>query len=607
MAQNNRIKTTELDFDQIKANLKLFLQGQEKFSDYNFDGAALSILLDVLAYNTHYNALYDNLVVNESFLDSASKRASVVSKAKELGYVPRSSQCATAVIDVVVNSSSGTTLVLNKNTAFTTQVGNSTYTFYTEDDTISERTLNQYIFRNVKIKEGNLLNYQFVVTDPTAQYTMPNTGIDTSTITVLVQDESESSNFNVFTNSNSILTADGESLIYFVSENDKGQQVLQFGDGLVGKALVPGNIIDVTYQVSSGAGPNGARAFSYAGAQLGTTIPFVNTTTPAFGGSGLEDIDSIKWNAPRAYAAQNRCVTLDDYRVLVNSLYSNARSINVWGGEQHNPPSYGDVYISVVPNSGQQLTDGEKAYIINNILGPRKVVTVQPKFIDPDYIRVMLDVTYYYNPKETIRSTNTITSLVHQTISNYNDTNLRKFGGIFRYSALTKQIDNCENSIKNSITTVKLVKTITPVFNQTHTYTIDLGNPIYNSGVPEYSILSSGMYILGRPNTIQYIDDLPTPGTNVGKIRSYYYEANGDRTFTNTDIGTIDYAKGIIVLNNVAFINIDGAELTITIKPQSNDVVSVRNQIVSIPVNMVTVNAKFDTVADNYSPTSSRN
>ena len=383
--------------------------------------------------------------------------------------------------------------------------------------------------------------------------------------------------------------------------------MIQFGDGLIGKALVPGNIINVTYQVSSGVGPNGARSFAYAGSQLGTTTPFINTISPAFGGAGLEGLDSIKWNAPRAYAAQNRCVTLDDYRVLVNSLYSNARSINVWGGEQHNPPSYGDVYISVVPNSGQQLTNGEKAYIVNNIIGPRKVVTVQPKFIDPDYIRVMLDVTYYYNPKETIRNTNTITSLVYQTIANYDNVNLRKFGGIFRYSALTKQIDNCESSIKNSITTIKLVKTVTPVYNQTYTYTIDLGNPIYNSGVPEYSILTSGLYILGRPNTIQYLDDLPTPGTSVGKIRSYYYEANGERTFTNTEIGTIDYANGIIVLNDLTLVNVDGPEFIVTIKPQSNDVVSVRNQIVSIPVELVTVNAKFDSVADSYSPTSSRN
>ena len=603
---NKRIVTTELDFEQIKANFKNYLRGQEKFSDYDFEGSALSILLDTLAYNTHYNALYDNLVVNESFLDSASKRASVVSKAKELGYVPRSSKCSTAIVDMIVSSSTGTTLVIPKNTPFTTQVNGVTYTFYTQDNVISERTLNQYVFRNMILKEGTILNYRFVVAGNRASYVIPNTGVDTTTLRVNVQDTVQSSASQTYINSNTILSVDGNSLIYFLTENEKGQHVIEFGDGIIGKALEPGNVVDITYMISSGIGPNNAKSFAYSGPSLGSSV-YVNTTSPAFGGSGLEEIDSIKWNAPRSFAAQNRCVTLDDYKAIIYSLYSNARAINIWGGEQHDPPSYGDVYISVIPNSGELLTSSEKSYILNNILDPRKVVTVHPKFIDPDYIKVMVDTTYYYNPTQTTQNVNSLTTLVYNSILQYDADNLRTFGGILRYSALSRQIDNTDDSIKNSITTIKLLKTVTPYLNKVNTYKINIGNPIYNSGVPENSVLSSGIYILGRLSTkIQYLEDLPTPNTTTGVIKSFYYESTGTKTYTST-VGTVDYAKGIVTLNNLCLVGIDGAEFNFTFKPQSNDVVSTRNQIVTIPMEMIKVSAKFDSAADTYKVTSSRN
>ena len=605
---NNRIRTTSLDFDEIKSNLKEYLRGQQKFSDYDFEGSSLSILLDVLAYNTHINALYTNLAINEAFLDSASKRSSVVSKAKELGYVPMSPRCATAVVNVVMKDEqvvADSTIELPKYSPFTTVNASGTYTFYSQEDMIAYRNGNQYIFPNVTIKEGTVLNYQYVADGVNAAFIIPNPNIDTSTLNVIVQETAESSTYETYFVSTSMLDVDGNSLVYFLRENEAKRYVLEFGNGVVGKQLEAGNVVKITYMVGNQDLANGARAFRFTGPSPGNSIiTFVTTAAVAYGGSAAEDIETIKWNAPRAFAAQNRCVTLEDYRAIVTSLYPNAGAIAVWGGESNIPPSYSDVFISIKPEYGERLSDSESDYLLNKIIGPRKVVTMHPHLVDPTYIYVALNTTFYYDPKETFRAPNDLAGLVRASILNYNDSMLSKFNGILKYSALSRVIDDSEVSIKNSITTIKLHHVIEPLYNQAVNYTINLGNPIYNSGVPEESILSNGFKELISSETV-YIDDLPTEGSIIGSLRLFRY-FNKQKVVLKT-IGTVNYETGDILITNLAITGLTSADLRLIIKPQSNDVASVHNQIVLIPTELITVSAVVDKDADNYKFTSSRN
>lgn len=603
---NKRIQTTELDFDGIKQNLKTYLQGQEQFSDYDFEGSGLSILLDVLAYNTHYNALYQNLAINEAFLDSASKRSSVVSKAKELGYVPQSAKSATAVVNVVMINNqinAPQTLEIPRFTPFNTTINDQQFVFYTVDSHLAYRQDNQYVFSNITLKEGEQLVYRFTVENG-SEFALPNPGVDISTLRVTVQENAESSTYETYTHSSTLLNIDGTSLVYFVKELDNNFHQIEFGNGVVGKKLEVGNIVTVEYIVCNEDRPNGASTFQYNGGLATNTQAFVTTDTPAFGGSAPEDVDNIKWNAPRTFAAQNRCVTLDDYKTIVYSLYPNARSINVWGGEQNVPPSYGDVFISIKPESSETLSDGEKEFLLNEVIGPRRIVTVRPKLVDPQYLDIELNVSFYYNNQNTNRQAGDIAALIRQTIEAYNEQELNKFGGILKYSALSRQIDQSEPSITSSITTLRLHREIQPRFNTLSQYVVDIGNPIYNSGVPEDSIISTGINVLNIAQ-IAYIDDIPTEGNSIGQLRLFYYESG--RKVVIRNVGTVNYNTGLITINDLIITGIPQDSFKLVIKPQSNDVVSVRNQIASIAPQLVTITPVVDKTADNYSFTSSRN
>ena len=606
MATNNKIQTTELDFDQIKQNLKTYLQGQSQFSDYDFDGSGLSILLDVLAYNTHYNALYTNMAINEAFLDSATKRSSVVSKAKELGYVPMSAKSATAIVDVLmVNEqiSAPATLEIPRYTQFSTTINGKEYIFYTTETYLAYRQGTEYLFQNVVLREGTQLEYRYEITTENS-IVIPNAGVDTATLRVLVQDSSQSSTYQVYAMNDSLLDVDALSQVYFIKENENQLYEVEFGNGVVGKKLATGNVVTVNYIVCNNDAPNGARVFKYNGVQNANTATYVSTTTPAYGGSAAEDVDSIKWNAPRAYTSQNRCVTLDDFKTIIYSMYPTAQTINVWGGESNVPPTYGDVYISVKPNDRDSLSDAEKNYLLTEVIGPRRLVTMHPKFVDPTYIRVELDTSFYYNPRATTRTAYDISSLVKQAIVDYDNTYLNKFGGVLKYSVLSRAIDTAEPSIVNSITTLKIRREVPVQFNKSVQYTVDLGNPIYNSGVPEESIVSSGITTLNTSQTV-YIDDIPTEGSDTGKLRLFYY--NGGKKVLVRYVGTVSYSTGLIMISDLIVTGVADNMFELIVKPQSNDVASIRNQIVYIGNNLVTITPVIDTDANNYSFTSSRN
>ena len=605
---SKKINYTALDFDEQKASLRTFLEGQTVFSDYNFDGSGLSILLDILTYNTHYNAIYNNLSINEMFLDSARKRNSVVSIAKELGYVPYSARCARAIVNITCSANTATSFAVEKNTPFVTNVNGVNYTFYNTSALVSSAIETSHTFTNVELVEmTNQLTYRYTVADGVV-YIIPNQYTDLTTLSVNIQENESSSIITNYNLADNIVNIDENSKVYWIKEIDDGLYELTFGDGIIGKALTNGNVVILNYCVSSLDAPNGANIFSFNGSLSGPNIPpLVTTISRATGGSIAEDIDSIRFNAPRAYSAQNRGVTANDYKSLIYSKFPEAKSVSVWGGEDNTPPIYGKVFISIQPKSSDILTTAQKDNILNDILTSKNVVAMIPVLVDPEYIEIILTTTVYYNELNTTRSINDIKNVVLDTILNYNTTDLQKFEGIFRFSKLSKLIDNSEESIVNNTTTLTLKRAITPKYNLFAEYYVDLINPIYYSGVPEEIVLSSGFYIPDN-NYVHYIVD-----DGIGNIRLFYLNENNYRVFTNDKLGTVDYKKGIISFKNLNITSIIGTTLYLYVKPSSNDVVSALTQIVHISPSDLKINVISDKSASgdlrggkNYTFTTSR-
>lgn len=587
---NKNIITSELDFDLIKTNLKEYLKGQSEFSDYNFEGSGLSVLLDILAYNTHYNALYTNLAINESFLDSASKRASVVSIAKLLGYTPNSATCATAKISLSINAISSVNkpglLTLPKYSTFTTNVDNTTYTLYTLEDYHSYIDNDMYIFTDVIIKEGVYLTYKFL-SIPGARYIIPNPDVDITTLRVKIKENAETEAYSEYTLVDNIIYLNSSSKVYFIKEIENGLYELQFGNGIIGAELSTGNVIEIDYLVTHKRDINGAKVFSYTGSALLGITPVIYTQYAATGGDVAEDIDHIRFNAPRLYSSQNRCVTKHDYESVILSHFPQAKSVNVWGGEENFPPSYGDVFISILPTSGLFLSDENKDYVLNEVLKPRKSLTIHNKLVEPSFIEVELNTAFYYDSDITFLSQKDILALVFNNIKTYSYTELEYFGRRLKYSRLSNLIDNSENSITNNITKLKLYVYVDPMYNIEYDYTIDIGNPVYKNLIDAESIISNGFYI---PNLseIVYIDDIPN-NTNTGTLRLFYYKGTVKITIKN--IGTIDYNNGILYINNLVISKLYCGYLRFKVIPSSYDVVSTRNQIIRIPDNMIYITA----------------
>lgn len=615
MASNNkRISVSELDFDNIKANLKEYLKGQDVFSDYDFEGSGLSILLDVLAYNTHYNGIYTNLAVNEMFLDSASKRSSVVSLAKLLGYTPNSAKCATATVTLNITSpSTGPSVVsVPAYTQFNTTVDGNSYAFYTTQEYTAVGASTSYTIPDVILTEGSPLTFKYTVAAG-VRYIIPNANIDLATVKVRIQENATSSNYTTYTISTSVIEANATSKIFFVKEIDDGLYELTFGDGILGKALENGNVVHISYFVSSLTAANKASLFSYDGSTLysGANVS-ITTTSPATGGGIVEDIASIRFNAPRTYAAQNRAVTPDDYRALIYANFPEAASVAVWGGEDNDPPIYGKTYISIKPKTAGKLTLQQKSNIINTILETKNIVSITPEIVDAEELNIALNVTVYYNDRETGYTSTDIESIVRQVILDYNESDLQKFESVFRYSKLSRLIDASEQSITNNITTVKLRRNISPRYGISAEYNIDVINPIYSSGSAEESVTSTGFYIQGSDN-IHYLKD-----DGLGNMILFYRSvgtttADAQDIITNYSIGTVDYAAGKINIKNLNITALADIDLEISIKPSSNDVVSAFTQIAQIGLDHLTVTAIVDKTANgdlragkNYTFTTSR-
>jgi len=604
---NKKITTTDLDFDQIKTNLKEFLKGQTEFQDYDFEGSGMAVLIDLLAYNTHYNALYNNLAVNESFLDSASKRSSVVSLAKNLGYIPKSATCATAVVDVFVRNTATTpiTLTLPQYSQFNTQIDGTTYTFYNMSDVTTTIVDGVYKFANLQLLQGTPLSFKYEVSAST-KFIIPNADVDMATLSVRVQDSAGSTVFQSFSRATGVVNVSSTSSVYYVKEIEGQLYEIYFGDGTIGKQLQNGNIVHLEYMVTDKEVANGARLFSYQGSSLLGGSVTVESRAVAFGGSEPEDIETIRFNAPKLFAAQDRAVTIEDYKTIIQNTFSNAESINVWGGEDHDVPTYGKVFITIKPKTSLKLSESEKS-IVKSLLKTKNVVSIIPEILDPEYTYIEVLTSIYYNPRLTNRTSSQLQSLVFDTIKDYNVTDLESFDSIFRQSKLSRLIDSTEDSIVSNVTTIKLHKEITPAYNTISDYSINLVNPIYSEGVAEEAVLSTGFYIPDDDN-VYYIDD-----DGLGNLRMFYYVAATIKTVVKNNIGTVDYQKGLINIPSLNIVSIADSQFKIIVKPSSYDAISARQSLVSIPDNLVTINVIVDKMSSgdsaggtNHTFTSSR-
>ena len=593
-----RIEITDLDFDTVKSNFKTFLSQQNSFTDYNFEGSGMSVLMDLLAYNTHYLAFHSNMLANEMFIDTALTRDAAVSHAKALGYLPSSPKASYATVDITVKGVpiSQKTLVMDAGTIFTTSVDDTSYNFVTIGDSTATSDTGTFVFSGVQIYEGTRIRYTYTVNNANLeqQFIIPSASADTTTLVVSVQASSSDITTETYTLNTDYAELDSTSATYFLQEVEGGQYEVYFGDGVTGKKPIDGNIVILDYVVTNGTLADGANVFTPASTVGGYSDVTALATASAAGGGEAETVDSIKFNAPLKYATQGRAVTPDDYKAIVPSVYTNIKSIQCWGGEDNDPPIYGKVYIAIRPNTGTSLTNTTKNSIVTN-LKKYNVASIVPEIVDPEILYLVLGVTAKYNSTLTEKSKSDIKALVETTISSFNTSNLQKFDSVFRHSNLVKDIDETDPSILSSTATIKLKRIITPTLNAITKYTVAFNNAAYHPTAAHSQTVteSTGFYLSGNTNE-QFIDD-----DGSGNIRTFYLLGGTTKTITNAQAGNINYNTGVVELtsfNITSTTNADGT-IDVTIKPDSNDVIPVRQQVIEIDTVATTVTAEVDDFA----------
>ncbi len=612
MAVNDkRLRVTELDFDAIKDNLKTFLKAQNEFKDYDFEGSGINILLDTLAYNTHYLGFNANMLANEMFLDSASLRSSVVSHAKNLGYEVSSPRAPIAAVNVSLGTSASTK-TMSAGTSFSSVIDGTDYQFVTIADVTASNTGSTVPFDSVNIYEGTYLTTKYTVdtSDVDQRFILGDANADTTTLTVKVQTSSSDTATTTYTRATDITQLTSDSTVYFLQETDSGLYEIYFGDGTVSKSISDGNIVILQYVVTNKSLANGANTFSSPTSIDSVTSITVTSVSNAVGGAESESIDSIKLNAPLDYAAQGRCVTVDDYKTFTRKLFANTQAVSVWGGEDgsfdtstgvSSNPEYGKVFISIKSTTGSNLTSVQKSNLVA-AFAPFKVVSITPVIVDPETTSIILNVTFNYDSTATTYTKDELSSLIATTISNFNSTDLQEFNSSFRHSKLTGLIDDTDSSILNNTTTVTMGKFFTPVLLST-SYTINYNNAFYNpyTGYNTASggvIASTGFYLDNSTETEYFFDD-----DGSGNLRIYSVTTAGVRTYLNSTAGTVDYTNGTISTNSLfisAISNVDGVASTrirVTVLPNSNDVVPVRNQILEIDLVNTTTGGNVDAQA----------
>jgi hypothetical protein len=603
MADTTTKIISELDFEKIKANLSAFIANNSDFTDYNFEGSALSFLTDILAYNTHYNAVYLNMALNENFIDTAVTRSSVVSLAKNLGYTPRSRKSSLTEISFTITETdplkaNGNVIYLEKSNYFRCENNGVTYIFSPVKQTSATSVSGVYTFSDIALREGSYVTVKYPVLGITNEkFILNNFAIDLDSILVTVQNSPSDTTITTYSLISDITALTPDSTIFYLFETTDRRYEISFGDGVLGKKLTSGNIVNITYQTSSGADGNGCENFVLSNQIDGrfdyADINFTNVLT-SYGGDQEENLDSIRLSALQNFRTQGRAVTTEDYKFFIERDYPLAESISVWGGQDNIPPIYGKVFISFKPAGGYFLNAAQKQDILDNIIKPYNIVTVIPEIIDPEYTFIEVDSSVKYNPARTVLSAGQIKSAVTESISTYSSNTLTKFGTSFSYSKFVTLIDKSDSSIVGNVTAISLRKNFVVNLNERITYTLDFQNQIHPGSIRnKFNFYATGDVNLGYPSEALFLED-----DEEGKIRIYKTIGTGlesKKIILSSSVGTVNYSTGIITLTIKPSKTNSDNTLDIIAKPAQysiGDINSYNNNILLMVDSDVTVNVK---------------
>jgi len=602
-----KLNVSELDFEKIKDNLIGFMSNQAEFVGYNFKGSSFDVLLDILAYNTHYNAYYANMVANEMFLDSATLRNSVVARAKHLGYVPRSARGSKASVTLEITPTGEPALIsISKNTQFQADVDGVSFIWCTSNShSVNINANGIYTVSTMELSQGIPVTFRYTANtgDVDQKFLLPNANVDTDSLSVVIQTSDTDTDSSTYTLANDITTVNATSKIYFLTENEDGKYEIEFGDGVLGKNLANGNIVILSSLICDANVTNGAESFSVVSDVGGFANVKVITTSAAGGGQESEDIEGIKFNAPKNYDAQNRCVTTHDYVSVVKRDYSGAQSVVAWGGEDDDPPVYGKVFIAIKPASGSVLSNSTKVWVQNTVLGKRNVVGITPEIKDPDYLYLKVDSTVKYDSGMTTNSASTLKSTVISSITDYGLTALKDFDKAFRYSNLIKKIDESEISVKSNQTSVTIKRYMYPLLGSSSAYTLKFSNEVYHPSNTFWGSVTSGDF--------SYRDTANTLWTGCkmqdsNGIIQVYRTSGLNRILVDNDVGTMTYGSGKLALLGFAPVAIGSASsgnttsLSVYITPSSSDVLPLREQIILIEDADISVTMVDDAGTGTY-------
>ena len=607
MAAEGKLNISELDFAKIKENLTGFLSSQAEFVGYNFKGSSFDVLLDVLSYNTHYNAFYANMVANEMFLDSATLRNSVVARAKHLGYLPRSAKGSKSIVTLTITPADSPAVIsIPKNTQFQGEVGGVSYIWCTQNShSVNINANGVYTVADVTLSQGIPSTFRYTVNtgDTDQRFLLPNANTDTDQLTVTVQVSASDTDSTVHTKANDITTINSTSTIYFLEEAEDGKYEIQFGDGVLGKAVSNGNIVILSSLICDGNTTNDAKSFSVVSEVGGYSNVKVETTSAATGGAPSADIDEIKFNAPKSYESQNRCVTIFDYVTTIKSDYTGADAVVAWGGEDADPPVYGKVYVAIKPTSGAVLTESAKTLVKDTILNKRNIVGISPEIVDPDYMYLKVNSTVKYDSGRTTNSASILKSTVSTAVTDFGDTNLKTFDKSFRYSKLIQAIDEAEVSIKSNQTSVTIKRLLYPRLGSSAAYTLPFSNQIYHPANNFWGAVTSAEF--------SYNDSVNTLWTGCrlqddNGVLQVYRSSGEERILVDNNVGTITYLSGKVELKSFKPIAI-GSETTgnttpleVTVTPASADILPLREQIILIESGDVNITMLDDAGTGTY-------
>jgi len=582
MAANSAINVTSLNFDNIKESMKTYIASKPEFTDYNFEGSTISMLLDLLAYNTYQNAFYTSMVGNEMFLDSALLRDSVVSRAKMLNYVPRSARGASTTLTVEITPTGAPdSVTVAKDSEFSATIDGEAYKFVTPQAYSFSSTDNYS--GTITITEGRPVTHRFTVnTNSPVRYILPNENVDTTSITVDVQTSSSDASSVRYNLASDITEVQANSAVYFLQEVEDSQYEITFGDDVIGQAPVDGNIVIANYRICNGTDGNGVSSFTSPSTLGGysTFTTLVNAATS--GGANNETIESIKFNAPKNYETQNRAVLAEDYKRLILRDNGDVQSISVWGGEENNPPIYGKVYISIKPTIGNTISSQRKTEITTE-LKKYNVLSIDPEFVDATFLYIRPTVEVRYDSKTTTLTGPQVQTKVLNAITNFESTKLGTFDNkTFRYSQFVKAIDAADSSIVSNLTTIQIEKRFVPSLTNSTTYNVSFSNALHNPHAGHRYAISSSAFTY-RGNTSYFDDD------GSGNLRIYYITGSNTRVYTNETAGVVNYRTGLVTINSFLPSAFVGSSLSIFADSADDDVNAIRNQILLIAGANVTL------------------